>query len=108
MRPIQVIGKDAPDFEDAALRACDLILARGPPNRQGAGRHGEPSGRGQGGGRRRGRKHVFVATTNSDLYNPLKTEHGVHRVKLGVSRMVQALYYRHGSILSETNEPGLR
>ena len=66
MRPIQVLGKDGPDFEDAALRACDLILARGPPNRQGAGRHGEPSGRGQGGGRRRGRKHVFVATTNSD------------------------------------------
>jgi hypothetical protein len=38
MRSIQVLGKevtgwqvlpvDAPDFEDAALRACDLILAR--------------------------------------------------------------------------------
>ncbi len=40
MRSIQVLGKgvtgwqvlpaDAPDFEEAALRACDLILARDP------------------------------------------------------------------------------
>ncbi len=40
MRSIQVLGKkvtgwqvlptDAPDFEEAALRACDLVLARDP------------------------------------------------------------------------------
>ena len=46
MRSIRVLGKnvtgwqvlpvDAPDFEEAALRACEHILAAGSSNRQGA------------------------------------------------------------------------
>jgi hypothetical protein len=77
LRSIQVFGKpvtawqilpaDAPDFEEAALRVCELIAARDPrigkvPRRRAFGRHnmGEPSKRVQ------SRKNTATASSDRE------------------------------------------